>query len=119
MQNQGCTEKQQAVGTFSTRIPYKNADASPMLIFRAWATCDSTPFFVFFLHCRAWSQIAWDQAAHWGKKKKKSASEASREVVWGGERVAEAPPPFPPPQATAGLSSLAEIFPFFPTAQPT
>ena len=44
------------------------------------------------------SVVAWDQAPHCGKKekkpafaqkKKKSASEASREVVWEGERVAE------------------------------
>ena len=46
-------------------------------------------------------RIAWDQAPHGGKKekknwrgrKKKSASEASVEVTWGGERVA--PPFFP------------------------
>ena len=30
---------------------------------------------------------AWDQAPCWGAKKKKWASEASRAVVWGGERV--------------------------------
>ena len=41
--------------------------------------------------------IAWDKGPHCGKKEKKigigekknSASQASREVVWGGERVAE------------------------------
>ena len=31
--------------------------------------------------------IAWDQAPYWGKKRKKIASEARREVIWGGERV--------------------------------
>ena len=52
--------------------------------------------------------VAWDQAPHWGKKEKKSASEESREVLWGGrERV----PPFPPPQATTELASFADIFP--------
>ena len=49
--------------------------------------------------------IAWDQAPNGGKKEK--------EVVWGGERVAEPPPPFPPSQTTAGLASLADIFPIF------
>ena len=40
--------------------------------------------------------LAWDQALRWGEKEKKigvgeknkSASEASREVDWRGERVA-------------------------------
>ena len=32
---------------------------------------------------------AWDQASHGGKREKNSASEASREVAWGEERVAE------------------------------
>ena len=44
------------------------------------------------------SVVSWDQAPHCGKqekksafaqKKKRSASEASREVVWRRERVAE------------------------------
>ena len=39
-------------------------------------------------------------------EKKKMAGEVSREVVWGGERAA----PFPSPQATARLASLADIF---------
>ena len=43
-----------------------------------------------------------------GEKGKKSASKASEEVVWGGERVAA----FPSAQTTAGLASLADIFPF-------
>jgi len=43
--------------------------------------------------------------------KTKSASEASREVVWGGERVA-APFPLPRlPQDTARLALFADIFP--------
>ena len=40
--------------------------------------------------------LCWDQTLHWGKNEKKigvgekkTASEASREVVWGGARVAE------------------------------
>ena len=39
-------------------------------------------------------------------RKKKSASDASREVVWGGERVA-----LPPSQDTARLASIDVIFP--------
>ena len=43
-------------------------------------------------------RLAWDQVPHWGEKKKnigvgekkRSAIEVSREVVWGGERVAAA-----------------------------
>ena len=48
--------------------------------------------------------IAWNQAPHWGKKEEKigSASKASREVIWGGERV-----------ATAGLASFADFFLLF------
>ena len=38
------------------------------------------------------------------------AGEGSRRVVWGGERA----PPFPPPEATARLASLADIFLFDP-----
>ena len=41
--------------------------------------------------------LAWVQAPHWGKKEKKidvgekhnSASETSREVVWGGDSLAD------------------------------
>ena len=54
------------------------------------------------------ASIAWDQAPQWGKKTKKSASEASREVVWRGERVAL---PFPLPQVIPRLASFADIFP--------
>ena len=68
------------------------------------------------------ASLAYDQAPQWGKRRKKSASEASWEVVWGGENVA---PAFPPPQATARLASFADIFPiwprflpFSPTAEP-
>ena len=43
---------------------------------------------------------------NWPGQKKQSESEASREVVWGGERVAEPLPPFPPPQATSRLLLL-------------
>ena len=68
------------------------------------------------------ASLAWDQAPPWGKRRKKLASEASREEVWGGENVA---PPFPPPKATPRLASFADIFPiwprflpFSPTAEP-
>ena len=57
------------------------------------------------------ASLAWDQAPQWGKRRKKSASEASREAVWGGENVA---PPFPHLQATARLASFADIFPIWP-----
>ena len=40
------------------------------------------------------------------KRSKTSASGASRQVVWEGKGW-----PFPPPQTTAGLTSLADIFP--------
>ena len=30
------------------------------------------------------ASLAWDQAPQWGKRRKKLASEASREAVWGG-----------------------------------
>ena len=40
-----------------------------------------------------WKNLAWHQAPHCGKKEKKSASEASREVVWGGERAFPRPSP--------------------------
>ena len=73
--------------------------------------------------------LAWDRLRTWGKgeknrlgRKYKSVSEASREVVLGRERVA---PPFPLPQATPLLVSLADIFPilsrfllFLTTAEP-
>ena len=68
------------------------------------------------------ASLAYPQAPQWGKRRKKSTSEASREVVWGGENVA---PSFPPPKATARLASFADIFPiwprflpFTPTAEP-
>ena len=48
-----------------------------------------------------------------GQKGKKSASEASLEVVWGGERVAEPPPPFPPSQTTAGSLRSPVFFLYF------
>ena len=44
-----------------------------------------------------------------GEKKKKK-SEASRGVVWGGERVAAALSACGP-QSNAGLASLADVFP--------
>ena len=59
------------------------------------------------------ASLAWDQVPQWGKRRKKSASKASREAVWGGENVA---PPFPPPQVTPRLASFAEfsyLTPFF------
>ena len=46
------------------------------------------------------------------RRKKKLASEASREVFWGGERVV---PSSTPPQDTAGLASLADIFSYLTT----
>ena len=67
-------------------------------------------------------RLAWDQAQQWGKRTKKSPSEASWEVVSSGEKVA---PPFPPSQATARLASFTYIFSiwsrfflFSPTAEP-
>ena len=61
--------------------------------------------------------LAWDQAPQWGKRRKKSASEATREAVWGGKRVA---PPFPLPQVTPRLASSIwpRFLPFSPTAEP-
>ena len=52
--------------------------------------------------------LAWDQALYWGKKGKKSPSEASREVVWGRERMAEPGdmplmPPIRPPATNLSL----------------
>ena len=47
------------------------------------------------------------------KKKEKKTSEASRGVVWGGERVAASLSPCGP-QSNAGLASLADIFPIWP-----
>ena len=68
------------------------------------------------------ASLAWDQAPPWGKRRKKLASGASREVVWGGKRAAL---PFPLPQVTPRLASFADIFPiwprflpFSPTAEP-
>ena len=57
------------------------------------------------------ASLAYPQAPQWGKRRKKSASEASREVVWGEENVA-------PPQATARLASFADIFPIWPRFLP-
>ena len=47
-------------------------------------------------------KVTWDQAPHWGEKAKKLASEASQEVIWGGERVVKTGnvplmPPIRPP----------------------
>ena len=68
------------------------------------------------------ASLAWDQAPQWGKRRRKSASKASWEAVWGGENVA---PAFPPPQVTLWLASFADIspiwprfLPFSPTAEP-
>ena len=65
---------------------------------------------------------AWDQASQLKKRRKISAIEASREVVWGGKRVA---PPFPPspghrsvPSLRWYFSYLTRIFAFSPTAEP-
>ena len=46
-------------------------------------------------------------ALHWGKEEKESASEASRAVVWGGERVR------PPVRQSGCSSSFARRFFFF------
>ena len=68
------------------------------------------------------SQFSLGPGSGVGKRRKISASEASREAVWGRENVA---PPVPPSQATARLASFAHIFPIcsrflplFPTAEP-
>ena len=61
------------------------------------------------------ASLARDQAPPWGKRRKKSASEASREVVWGGKRAG---PPFPLPQVTPRLASFADIFPIWPRFLP-
>ena len=57
------------------------------------------------------SSLAWEQAPQWGKRRKKSASEASREVVWGGKRVA---PPFPFPRPPLGSFPSPIFFLFDP-----
>ena len=61
---------------------------------------------------------AWDQASQLKKRRKISAIEASREVVWGGKRVA---PPFPPSPGHRSarffrryFSYLTPFFAFFP-----
>ena len=60
-----------------------------------------------------WFFISLGPGSALGEKgEKKSASEASREVVWGRERAER--PPFPPPGATTMLASLADIFPIYP-----
>lgn len=46
-------------------------------------------------------QLAWDQALYCGKKEKK----------WCAK-------PFPPPQNTTGLASLADVFPILPRFLP-
>ena len=86
-----------------------------MSILRGSVTVEEVILFIY-------ASLAWDQAPSSWKRRKKLASEASREVVWGGKRVA---PPFPPPQVTARLASFADVFPiwprflnFFPTAEP-
>ena len=69
-----------------------------------------------FIYKQIRLNLAWDQAPHCEKKEKKSAlakkrkstSEANREVVWVGERVIALPPP---PQDAAWLAWLADIFP--------
>ena len=68
------------------------------------------------------ASLAWDQGPQWGKRIKKSASEARQEAVWGEENVA---PPFPLPQVTPRLASFAEFsyltpffLPFSPTVEP-
>ena len=64
------------------------------------------------------ASLAYPQAPQWGKRRKKSASEASREAVWGEENVA---PPFPPSPGHRSarffrwyFSYLTPIFAFFP-----
>ena len=74
----------------------------------------------FFFIDASW---AWEQAPPWGKRKKNSGSEASREVLWGGKRVA---PPFALPQVTPSARFFRRyfsyltpfFFPFSPTAEP-
>ena len=50
------------------------------------------------------ASLAWDQAPQWGKRRRKSASEASREAVWGGWRR-----PFPISRPPLG-SLLSPMF---------
>ena len=64
-------------------------------------------------------RLAWTRLHIWEKnkkkigvgKKKKSAREASQEVVWGGERVV---PPFPLPRLPLGLLQAPIFFLFDP-----
>ena len=114
MQNKGCTEKQQAVGTFSTRIPYNNADASPMLIFRAWATCDSTPFIVFFLHCRSVLNSLGPGCALGQKEKKVGERSEPRGSLMGGKGWRRLRRPFPLPRPPLGSLRSPKFFPFSP-----
>ena len=53
------------------------------------------------------NQVVWDQARHWGKKKKYRRAERAERPVWGREKEAF----FLLPQATARLPSLADMFP--------
>ena len=59
--------------------------------------------------------VIWDQAPHWGKKKKNRRAKRAERPVWGRERVAF----FLLPQATARLPSLADIFPIWPRFLPS
>ena len=61
------------------------------------------------------NQVIWDQAPHWGKKKTNRRAKRAERPVWGRERVAF----FLPPQATARLPSLADIFPIWPRFLPS
>ena len=66
--------------------------------------------------------VAWDQAPHWGKKekkhqrgrKKKLASEPSREVVWEGKRVAAFSPSPGHRWARFARRYFSPFFAFFP-----
>ena len=89
-------------------------------IFSRFLDCSAFPFFV-----------NWDQAPHWGKKRKKSAyakkinERGEPTGSLGREKVAVAPP-VPPLQPTHRLPLLADIyfsyftpcFAFSPTSEP-
>ena len=62
--------------------------------------------------------VAWDQAPHWGKKKKINVGEKknrkkSRAVVWEGERVAAFPPSPGHRWARFGRQHFSYLTPFF------
>ena len=55
------------------------------------------------------TSLAWDHVPQWGKRRKKSANEASREAVWGGKRWRR-PFPFPRPPLGSLPSPIFFLF---------